>query len=286
MPEVVPIEPAPPKPSLPGTVVLRRSADELVDAIAAELLMHAAACVRRFGDFHLALSGGSTPQPLYRRLMYDPAYRQLPWKRTHLWLVDERRVPPDDPRSNFREIDELIAQHADIPREQVHPIHALEADADLRYERELAETLIWREAGHDRLDYVLLGMGGDGHTASLFPRSPALLADLDVQRQTPALAPGTEHEVSMRALHAHLRQRRLVRLNAGPSVTPPERVTMTLTMLNASRFVGVMVTGSGKRAAIARVAGREGDAADLPILGVCPRAGELRWYLDYDACPR
>lgn len=248
------------RPPLSGTVVVRESADELIDAFAADLYFQAVACVRAFGDFHLALSGGSTPEPMYARLMYDPAYRALPWKRTHLWVVDERRVPADDERSNFRMIRETLVEHSDIPPEQVHPIEATADDADTRYEGELREHLGWRDKGHDRLDFVVLGMGVDGHTASLFPRSPALDAD-----------------------------GRLVLMNDGPTVTPPPRVTMTLPLLNASRFLGVMVTGEQKRAAIARVVAsrRAGPEAfrDTPILGVRPLAGELRWYLDRGACP-
>lgn len=275
------IEPPLPKPNLPGSVVVRASADELIDAIAADLVAQAMGCVRTFGDFHLALSGGSTPMPLYRRLMYDPAYRQLPWKRTHLWIVDERCVPFDDERSNFKEIDEIVGIHSDIPRTQIHPIHATEADADVRYERELASALIWREKGHDRLDYVLLGMGADGHTASLFPRSPALMADL---QSAAATGGGGGGQASARAFKEGA-DYRLVRKNGGPSVTPPDRVTMTLATINAARFVGVMVTGEKKRAMVAKVASRSAGAADLPIMGVSPRAGELRWYLDRDACP-
>jgi 6-phosphogluconolactonase len=248
------------KPPLPGTVVLRETADDLIDAAAADLLFQAKSCVRTFGDFHLALSGGTTPEPLYRRLMYDPNYRDLPWKRTHLWIVDERRVPFDDERSNFKMIRETLVIHSDIPTEQVHPIPATLDDADTRYETEIKEVLAWREKGHDRLDYALLGMGADGHTASLFPRSPALRDD-----------------------------GRLVLINSGPAVTPPDRVTMTLTLLNASRFLGVMVTGEKKRQTIARVAtaARDGGATpeDLPILGITPLGGELRWYLDAAACP-
>ena len=246
-----------PKPALPGTVVVRESVEELIDAIAGDLFFQAKACVRTFGDFHLALSGGSTPEPLYRRLMYDPNYRDLPWKRTHLWIVDERRVPEDDERCNFRMIRETLVEQSDIPREQVHPIKALSPTADTDYEAELRENLGWREKGHDRLDYVLLGMGADGHTASLFPGSPALDS-----------------------------KGRLVLINAGPTVTPPDRVTMTFDLLNASRFVGVMVTGEKKRPMIARLASRERPGVqELPILGVRPLAGEMRWYLDAAACP-
>ena len=267
----IPIEEPKPKPKLPGTVVMRASADDLIDAMTADLLVHALSCVRSFGDFHLALSGGSTPMPFYRRLMYDPSCREFPWKKTHLWIVDERRVPFDDDRSNFKHIDELIVQHSDIPAVQVHPMLAMAEDADVQYEKMLHETLEWRERGQDRLDYVLLGMGGDAHTASLFPHSPA---QLDGQPPHPA---------------------RLVRINSGPKVTPPDRVTMTYPLLNAARFVAVMVTGESKKGTIERVvqatasAPKDGPAAeqiaDMPILGIRPRAGELRWYLDEAACP-
>jgi 6-phosphogluconolactonase len=245
-----------PRPSLPGGVIVRESPEELIDAIAADLYFQAKSCARTFGDFHLALSGGSTPEPLYRRLMYDPNYRDLPWKRTHLWQVDERRVPPDDDRSNFKMIRETLVTHSDIPAPQVHAMHAISDAADLEYEKEIRTNLEWREKGHDRLDYVVLGMGEDGHTASLFPRSPALDS-----------------------------KGRLVLFNEGPTVTPPARITMTLDLINASRFIAVMVTGAKKRPAIARVLSRRETIESLPILGVRPTGGEMRWYLDREACP-
>ncbi len=251
------MEPAPRPPALPGEVIVRPTVDEIIDAVATDLTAQAKACVRAFGDFHLALSGGSAPQPLYRRLMYDPAYRDLPWKQTHLWIVDERRVPEDDERSNFAMIRDLLIDHSDIPPSQVHPTRAHEPDADVRYERELRQALAEREAGHDRLDFVLLGMGDDAHTASLFPRSRALRED-----------------------------ERFYAANDGPNVTPPDRVTMTFPLLNRARTLAVLVTGEKKRNTIARVARREGGVQDLPVLGLQPVAGELRWYLDEDACPR
>lgn len=246
----------PARPTLRGSVVVRSSADETIDALAADLELQARNCVRTFGDFHLALSGGSTPEPLYTRLMVDPVHREFPWARTHLWIVDERRVPLDDERSNFNLVRQTIVDHSDIPPEQVHPILPLVPDADLAYERELRAVLGWREKGHDRLDFVVLGMGDDGHTASLFPRSPALDDD-----------------------------DRLALLNDGPSVTPPPRVTMTLRLLNASRFLALLVLGERKRVAVARAALARDDWRDFPVLALRPLAGELRWYLDADACP-
>jgi 6-phosphogluconolactonase len=264
----------PPAPKLPGTVVLREDADTLVDAVAADILIQAHNCVREFGDFHLALSGGSTPVTLYQRLMIDPAYRELPWTRTHLWIVDERRVPFDDERSNYKMISEIIGDHSGIPAEQVHPIFAMADDADAQYTQTLRDVLGWRERGHDRLDFVLLGMGSDAHTASLFPRSPALMESLEAIRPAPKNGPR--------------RDLPLMRINSGPTVTPPDRVTMMLPLINASRFIGVLVTGKGKQETIRKVQARVGDpaaAAELPVLGVRPLGGELRWYLDYEACP-
>ena len=241
----------PPVPRLPGHVVLSADADEAIDAVGIDLVNQAKACVRGFGDFHLALSGGSTPMPLYERMMIDPAYRDMPWRRTHLWIVDERCVPFDHEKSNFGQIREILCDHSDIPPSQVHAIHAYEDDADIRYEAELREVLGWREKGHDRLDFVLLGMGDDGHTASLFPHSPAL----DVLD-------------------------RFACFNRGPAVTPPDRVTMTYPLLNSARFIAALVVGRKKAEMIHRIAEGLGDAREIPIRGIEPIGGELRWYLD------
>lgn len=256
-PDPYELAPRPPKPALPGEVLVRETADDLIDAIAADLLFQARSCVRAFGDFHLALSGGSTPEPLYARLMYDPRLRDFPWKKTHLWQVDERCVDDDDDRRNWKMIGEILLHHSDIPRDQAHPMPVLEPDGDERYERDLRAILEWRERGHDRLDYVVLGMGPDLHTASLFPNSDALAAPAG----------------------------RLVVFNDGPAVVPPRRMTLTYEMLNAARFVGVMVTGDKKRDAIASLIADPTPRPDAPILNIRPLGGTLRWYLDEPACP-
>ncbi|MCA9310992.1 MAG: 6-phosphogluconolactonase, partial [Phycisphaerales bacterium] len=201
-------------PRLPGDVVVRDDEEAVHSALAADLLVHAGNCVRSFGDFHLALSGGSSPMPFYRRLMVDPAYREFPWRRTHLWIVDERCVPFDDPMSNFGQIRDYLVGHSDIPAANVHPMEATLPDAPERYEREIQAVLAWREKGQDRLDFVLLGMGGDGHTASLFPGSAAL--DLDDRLVTRVHVEGIE---------------------------PPDRITMTYRLINGARLVAVLVKG-------------------------------------------
>lgn len=257
MPDPYEIVPPPPTPALPGEVVVRDSVDDLLDAISADMMFQAKACVRAFGDFHLALSGGSTPEPLYRRLMYDPRVREFPWRKTHLWQVDERCVDDNDDKRNWKMIGGLLLDHSDIPPAQTHPMPVDDDAGDLAYERDIRDTLEWREKGHDRLDYVLLGMGNDLHTASLFPGSVALDAPAG----------------------------RLTVFNDGPGVVPPKRMTLTYEMLNASRFLAVMVTGKAKRDAIARILAGGIDDHDAPVLGIRPLGGVVRWYLDRDACP-
>jgi len=240
-----------PVPALPGRVVTGVDADDVHGSLGADLLLQANNCVRAHGDFHLALSGGSTPLPFYRCLMVDPRFRQLPWERTHLWVVDERCVEPDDDRCNFLHIRETIVEHVDIPPQQVHPMDAHRPGAAEAYDRALRETLAWREVGHDRLDFVLLGMGGDGHTASLFPHSDALRVD-----------------------------DRFACFNRGPQVTPPDRVTMTYPLINSARFIGILVLGKKKAHMVHRIATGAETAAEIPIKGIAPVGGEFRWYLD------
>jgi len=115
--------------------------------------------------------------------------------------------------------------------------------------------LLWLEKGQDRLDFVLLGMGTDGHTASLFPHDPAL------------------HEPI-----------RLVKKVHCDTVNPPDRITMTFNLINAARLVAVLVTGAKKADMLQRVATGHDAREDVPIKGVCPVGGELKWYLDAEAC--
>lgn len=244
------------RPNLPGEVVVCDTVEELVERMSSDLLAHSLNCVRAFGDFHMALSGGSTPAPFYRHLMIDPICRGIPWKKTHLWCVDERRVSIADEKSNWRMIEEHFGTHSGVPRSQQHGMDALSDKVEIEYAKALRSALEWRERGQDRLDYVLLGVGADGHTASLFPHSPALRE---------------EH--------------RLIRINSGPTVVPPDRVTMTLPLINGARLVAIMVTGEGKQDIVQRLASNgHGTVEELPIRGVRPFGGTVCWYLDRAAC--
>lgn len=233
-----------------GQVQVGSDAHDAHQALADHLLQAGLAAVEQRGVFHLALSGGSTPEPFYHLLVIDPTYRAIPWAKTHVWIVDERQVPAEHDKSNLRMIRESLLDHVPMRKRQQHPMPVLEPAGADRYEAELREVT---GQPTPALDFVLLGMGDDCHTASLFPHSPAV-------------------EV----------MDRLVVANDGPHVTPPPRLTMTFPLLNAARQVAVLVTGSKKFAALQRVdeqIRRGPDARQLPITGIRPQ-GVLGWYLD------
>lgn len=246
---------------LRGRTIIVHETDELIDKIADDLIARAMRTVLGGQAFHLALSGGSTPRMLYRRLVIDPRYRHFPWHHTHIWMVDERCVPPTDERSNSRMIRELLVDNIVIPPEQVHPMPVESPKADRAYQKLLQQELpIDTDAASPtpRLDYVLLGMGNDGHTASLFPHTPPLGE-----------------------------AKRWVAYNDGPTVQPPRpRLTLTYPIINSARTIAVFIAGVAKYGTLQQVATAREDWQRFPINGIDPqlhptlRDGELIWYLD------
>ena len=249
-----------------GDVHIAPTADQLYDDLSQVLVSAALRAISSRSVFHLALSGGSTPEPFYIRLVTDPRFRAMPWQATHLWLVDERRVPLTDPKSNFLMIRESLADHVPMKKRQVHFVPVDAADPAQAYEDQMREQFTGKAApapgAFPRLDWVLLGMGDDAHTASLFPGS-------DAQLETGRWIIG----------------------NDGPKVTPPARVTMTYPLINAAREVFVLLTGAKKTATLAKVdQARQsgGDFRQFPILGIDPENkgpgdGNLSWFLDAPA---
>ncbi|MCC6580713.1 MAG: 6-phosphogluconolactonase [Phycisphaeraceae bacterium] len=240
----------PDKPRLWGLVIVREERDDLFAELAQLLMRSAISAISARGECHLALSGGTTPEPFFIRLVTDPHYRAFPWEKTHVWLVDERRVPLDHAQSNFGMIREILLDHVVIRKRCMHPIDTLASDPAGDYERQLCDAL-----PDGRLDFVLLGMGDDGHTASLFPHSPALSI-----------------------------QDRWMTGNEGEHVTPPPRVTMTYPLLNAARRRVVLVTGRKKHATLQRISQQRGPLEDLPITGLTDSEdAELFCFLDGEA---
>lgn len=217
---------------------------------AAEVVRIAHAAVAARGRFLLALSGGSTPRRLYETLA-GGAGDALPWAATHLFWGDERCVPPDHPASNYGMAKAALLDHVPVPAANVHRIPA-EADspdaAATAYEQEMRR--VWGDNGTPVFDLVLLGLGADGHTASLFPGGP----ELD---DTERLA---------------------VAVTAPATYDPRWRISLTLPVLNAARAVLFLVAGADKRPALRALLDGKG-AGPYPAAHVRP-AGVLSWYMD------
>jgi 6-phosphogluconolactonase len=240
-------------PGLPGEQLVWPDAETAAARLADLLVEHLRDRLRILAHAHLALSGGGAGRLLATALGRRNDVRADEWARIHVWMVDERWVPTQDPQSNFGMIRTEMAQRLPIPGENLHPMPVLHPDAAQRYEDALRWELIGRAEPERRLDAVVLGIGPDGHTASLFPASPAL-----EERQ------------------------RWITLNDGEQVTPPRpRLTMTYPLINQACLVAVLVVASAKRAALQRAAGGHESYQTLPIAGVTPGPGSrFLWVLD------
>lgn len=230
-------------------IVITPDPAELAREAATRLADFAQEAIASRGRFSIVLSGGSTPGALYRLLAEQPYREQLPWEQTHLFWGDERSVPPDDPGSNYRLARESLLDHVPIPAENIHRIEG-ELEADLAahtYEKVLQDYFC---GPRTRFDLVLLGMGDDGHTASLFPGSDAL----------------EEGERLTFAVEANYQDR------------PARRITLTLPAINSARQVWFLVIGGAKAGIVQAVL--EGADKGLPVQQIRPTAGQLLWLLD------
>ncbi|WP_088243593.1 6-phosphogluconolactonase [Calothrix rhizosoleniae] len=202
--------------------------------------------IQQRGQFTIALSGGSTPKPLYEAI----AQQKLPWDKIHVFWGDERYVPPNHPDSN-----ELMARDAwlnkvDIPAANIHPMPTNDAEpasAAAKYEQHLLNFFNTSPGNFPALDVVLLGMGDDAHTASLFPHTEAL------------------------KVRDHL-------ITVGNKDGNP-RLTFTYPFINTARCVMFVVGGANKRPALAQVFAPEADNFQYPSRLIQPQ-GELWWLLD------
>jgi 6-phosphogluconolactonase len=234
-----------------------RDGDALMHAAAERFVAVAASAARASGRCVVALSGGSTPTRLYQLLARDPYAGRIDWTRVHLLWGDERCVPPDDPASNYHMARAALLDHVPLPPDNIHRIHGEDdpSAAAAAYERALRRLFATptgppRTTPGARCDLVLLGMGDNGHTASLFPR---LSAVRETQRWVLAEYVG---EVSM------------------------WRVTLTPVVINAAAAVLFLVAGREKAAMLRRVLEGPRDPGALPAQIVAPHHGLLCWLVD------
>jgi 6-phosphogluconolactonase len=228
--------------------------EALSDAAARAIVAIAQKSVAARGRFTIALSGGNTPKRTHE-LLAERHRGEIDWTRTEILFGDERFVPADDPRSNYRMAKETLLDPAGIAPGQVHAIPttvASVAAASERYERTLRDVL-----GSDAVDLVLLGVGPDGHTASLFPGSPAL--DERVRWTRAVDAPTTVQ----------------------PAVP---RVTVTFPFLNAARNVLFLVAGADKRPVLTEILADTPSGNQYPAARVAS-AGRTIWMIEQSAAP-
>ena len=229
------------------TVRIFKDVHELSRAAAELFVTLATQAIRERGRFLVAFSGGSTPTALYRLLTREP----IDWTRVHIFWGDERLVPPDDPESSYGQAREALLKHIPIPTENIHRVSSdLEpAEAATDYERVLkgfaAPPLNW-----PRFDLVLLGMGEDGHTASLFPDSP-------VDMTEPVIAVTAQYQGR-----------------------PAQRVTLTPLVFNAARQVVFLVAGTNKAVTLRGVLSDYNSLEQVPAKRIQPADGQVTWLVD------
>ncbi len=233
---------------LPGVVNVLPTAHDVAETAASWLARESEEARTQHGYFAIALTGGSTPRELYQRLTGLPFAGGVAWADWMVFWGDERAVPPDDEQSNYHMADETLLRHVPIPPERIHRMHAERSDREAaarEYSSLLADTLPRGPGGAPRLHCTLLGMGENGHVASLFPGTPAL---------------EVRHRWVARGLADY---------------APFERLTVTFPTINASERVVLLVTGDKKGAALRGVL-----AGTVPAARVRPADGTLLWFLD------
>lgn len=235
----------------------------LYRAAADYFLSLAAACISENGLFSVVLSGGSTPRAVHQLLAEPKFGGKLNWNRIYIFWGDERCVPPEHQHSNYRMARETLLDHVPVTEENIYRIHGElpPVRAAELYEADL-RSFFTERAGYGEIstppvfDLVFLGMGEDGHTASLFPGSPD---PTEIQRW---VVPVEHHQ---------------------PPAPLVDRVTLTPLLINAASHVVFLITGSTKAQMVARVIDGIDQPDVLPARAIQPSSGELIWMLDVDA---
>jgi 6-phosphogluconolactonase len=232
-----------------------RAAEELARQAAEQFVALAQESLARSGRFAAALSGGSTPKALYSLLASREFQPRVEWPRVHLFWSDERCVPPDHPDSNFRMVRQTLLAGIQIPETNVHRMIGEKepAEAAALYEAEL-KVFFGAEAGRwPRFDLIFLGVGEDGHTASLFPGSKA-------ESETDRLVAA----VYVERLQSY-------------------RLTLTLPVINAAAQVAFLVSGESKAKIVREILAADAAASSYPAGKVRPTDGRLTWFIAADA---
>jgi 6-phosphogluconolactonase len=236
----------------PRKVFIAGTPDDLAREAAGRLAEAAGRAIAGHGRFSVALSGGSTPRKLYSLLAQPPFAQAVDWSRVYIFFADERFVPPDHPDSTLLLARETLLDHVPIPPANVYAMPT-EGDTPENCAAAYAESLkSFFGAPLPRFDLILLGMGPDGHTASLFPGRPDYPGSVAAIFDSPK--------------------------------PPPVRITLTLDAINNAGEVWFLVTGADKADTVRAVF--DGSGAELPAARVMPGRGRLVWMMDRAAGAR
>lgn len=221
------------------------TAQHAVEKIAREFVLYS----QLNRPVHISLSGGSTPKLLFKTLASAPFNTKVRWKNLHFWWGDDRMVSPSDPESNYGEVQKLLFDHIRIPAENIHRIRGEEpAEQELkRFEAELSAVI-----SDGVFDWIILGMGGDGHTASLFPHQ----TDFDDER----LAIIAKHPESGQI-----------------------RISKTAKLIERAKRITYLVTGSAKAEILKQIQTTPAEQLPYPAARIRATNGVTEWYLDKDA---
>lgn len=231
-------------------------AESVARAAAEEFVRLSLEAVEERGAFSVALSGGTTPRRVYELLASDEYGARVDWPKVHVFFGDERTVPPDHADSNYRMAREALLSRVQIPTENVHRIEGLGDAAANASDYESVMRGFFGDAEWPRFDLIFLGMGDDGHTASLFPETSALAE-----------------------ARAWVAPNWVEKLGAW-------RITLTAPAINAARRVVFLVTGASKAERLAEVLNGAHDPSRLPSQMIRPRGGALAWFVDRAAAVR
>ncbi|MDW7680654.1 MAG: 6-phosphogluconolactonase [bacterium] len=234
------------------TIQIFKNANELAQALAVDFQGAVDQAAKENRSLNIALSGGSTPALFFQKLASSPYQRNISWQNVHFFWGDERCVPPDHPDSNYGMTQKNLLDHISIPGENIHRILGENDPVNEanRYAGEIIQWLPVNPHGWPEFDWILLGLGADGHTASIFPGSDVL------EDRTNICAVATHPE------------------------TGQKRITLTLPIINRAKSISFLVTGEDKAEMVAKVlSGNE----SLPASFVKTDSGILEWHLDEQA---
>jgi len=226
--------------------------DEVLEGLANYFVATAEKSIAGHGQFSVALSGGNSPKKLYELLASPKFRKQVEWKKVHFFFGDERYVPHDSPLSNYLMAKKALLEPLELSYRQIFPVNTSVSpdEAAIRYTNDIK---LYFAGVEPCFDLVLLGLGDNSHTASLFPHTPVL----------------AEKSASVKAVFLEDQQ--------------VYRITMTAPLINKAHHIAYLVYGAGKAEAVHHVIEDKKDIENYPAQLIKPNDGDLEWFLDHDA---